>query len=48
MPAPHRLAARDSGDRLLVNDPLSGEQQLWSKEEFEAKWSLLGRRAISA
>jgi len=37
-----------AGDRLLVNDPLSGEKVLWSKEEFEAKWALLGRRAISA
>ncbi len=37
-----------AGDRLLVNDPLSGQKLLWSKEEFEAKWALLGRRAISA
>jgi uncharacterized protein YvpB len=37
-----------AGDRLLVNDPLTGQKVLWSKEEFEAKWALLGRRAISA
>ena len=36
------------GNSLLVNDPLSGERLVWSKEEFESKWSLLGRRAISA
>lgn len=34
--------------QLLVNDPLSGERLRWSKEEFEDKWDLLGRRAISA
>lgn len=37
-----------SGDQLLVNDPLSGERQIWSKQEFEEKWDLLNRRAISA
>ncbi|MBK5219501.1 MAG: C39 family peptidase [Thermoleophilia bacterium] len=37
-----------AGDRVLVNDPLSGESQLWSRTEFSEKWDLLGRRAISA
>ena len=37
-----------AGDRLLVNDPLSGEKQLWSKAEFEERWALMGDRAISA
>ena len=37
-----------AGDRLLVNDPLSGEKQLWSKTEFEERWALMGDRAISA
>jgi uncharacterized protein YvpB len=35
------------GSRLLVNDPLTGERVSWSKEEFEAKWQLLDRRAIA-
>ncbi|HEX5983435.1 MAG TPA: C39 family peptidase [Solirubrobacterales bacterium] len=37
-----------AGDRLLVNDPLSGEKQLWSKAEFEERWAMMGERAISA
>jgi len=37
-----------AGELLLVNDPLTGQKVLWSKEEFEERWDLLGRRAISA
>lgn len=37
-----------SGGRLSVNDPLIGERVSWSEREFEEKWALLGRRAISA
>jgi uncharacterized protein YvpB len=36
------------GGRLIVNDPLTGERLTWTKSEFEEKWALLGRRAISA
>jgi uncharacterized protein YvpB len=35
------------GDRLYVNDPIDGLKKVWTKEEFEAKWDLLDRRAIS-
>ena len=35
------------GDQLFVNDPLDGLTKTWTKAEFEAKWALLGRRAIS-
>lgn len=35
------------GDRLYVNDPLDGLRKVWTKAEFEAKWELLDRRAIS-
>lgn len=35
------------GSRLLVNDPLTGQRISWSREEFEAKWQLLDRRAIA-
>jgi uncharacterized protein YvpB len=37
-----------TGGRLIVNDPLTGERMTWTKAEFEEKWALLGRRAISA
>ncbi len=36
-----------AGDRLFVNDPLDGLRKVWTKAEFEAKWDLLDRRAIS-
>lgn len=36
-----------AGGSVLVNDPLSGESQLWSRREFKEKWALLGHRAIS-
>lgn len=36
-----------AGDRLFVNDPLDGLRKVWTKAEFEAKWALLDRRAIS-
>ena len=35
------------GDRLYLNDPLDGLRKVWTKDEFEAKWDLLDRRAIS-
>lgn len=36
------------GDRVLVNDPLTGRRLTWTKQEFESSWALLGDRAISA
>lgn len=36
-----------AGDRLFVNDPLDGLRKVWTRAEFEAKWDLLDRRAIS-
>jgi len=36
-----------AGSSILVNDPLSGESQIWSRKEFKEKWNRLGRRAIS-
>lgn len=36
-----------AGSSVLVNDPLSGESQIWSRKEFKEKWNRLGRRAIS-
>jgi len=35
------------GDQLMVNDPIDGQRKRWSKSEFEAMWSRLGRRAVS-
>jgi uncharacterized protein YvpB len=35
------------GDRVFVNDPIDGVRKVWTKAEFEAKWDLLDRRAIS-
>ena len=35
------------GDRLYVNDPIDGQRKVWSKDEFEAMWELLDRRALS-
>ncbi|HXV05744.1 MAG TPA: C39 family peptidase [Solirubrobacterales bacterium] len=32
---------------VLVNDPLSGTRQTWSKARFEQMWDGLGRRALS-
>lgn len=35
------------GDQVLVNDPLDGRFERWSKQRFEAMWKLLDRRAVS-
>ncbi|MBS1895419.1 MAG: C39 family peptidase [Actinobacteria bacterium] len=45
----HTVLLRGLRDGILsVNDPLIGERVEWTKQEFVEKWSLLGRRAISA
>ena len=45
----HTVLLRGLSDgRLIVNDPLTGERLTWTKAEFEEKWALMGRRAISA
>lgn len=31
---------------ILVNDPLSGTRQRWTISQYEAKWRLLGQRAL--
>jgi len=31
---------------ILVNDPLTGKRLRWSVSGYEAKWNLLGRRAL--
>ena len=36
-----------AGDRVFVNDPIDGQKKVWTRDEFEAKWDLLGNRAIS-
>ncbi len=37
-----------AGSRILLNDPLTGERQNWSRRDFKRRWGLLGRRALSA
>lgn len=37
-----------SGDRLRVDDPLTGRLEYWSRATFEAMWRALGRRALAA
>lgn len=32
---------------LEVSNPLQGTSERWTKEQFEAKWELLGRRALA-
>lgn len=34
------------GESVEFNDPLSGTRQSWSREVFERRWRLLGRRAL--
>lgn len=34
------------GDRIRVNDPIDGLRKVWTREEFEQMWALLGRRAV--
>lgn len=36
------------GDRVYVNDPLTGKRVVWSRAQFEQMWRLLGRRALAA
>lgn len=36
------------GEQIRVNDPLDGQRERWTKEQFELMWARLGRRAISA
>lgn len=36
-----------AGDRVALNDPLSGRRLSWSRSQFEAMWRGLGRRALS-
>lgn len=33
--------------RLLISNPLSATRETWTTAEFEARWRLLGRRALS-
>lgn len=33
---------------LLISNPLFGTRELWTKAEFEARWRLLGHRALSS
>lgn len=36
------------GEDVHVNDPLSGERLVWTKEQFEQMWAGLGHRALAA
>lgn len=36
------------GEDLHVNDPLSGERLIWTKQQFEQMWAGLGYRALAA
>lgn len=36
------------GEDLRVNDPLSGERLIWTKQQFEQMWAGLGHRALAA
>lgn len=36
-----------AGDRLAINDPLTGRRVTWSREQFDLMWRRLGRRALS-
>lgn len=35
-----------SGGGVALNDPLVGVKRVWTRTEFEWRWSLLGRRAL--
>ena len=35
------------GDGVEFNDPLTGTRRFWSRETFERRWRLLGRRALA-
>lgn len=37
-----------AGDRVEVNDPLSGRRLTWTRAQFELMWTRLGRRALGA
>jgi uncharacterized protein YvpB len=36
------------GEDVHVNDPLSGERLVWTKQQFEQMWAGLGHRALAA
>jgi uncharacterized protein YvpB len=36
------------GEDVRVNDPLSGERLVWTKQQFEQMWAGLGQRALAA
>ncbi|HSC20664.1 MAG TPA: C39 family peptidase, partial [Solirubrobacterales bacterium] len=36
------------GEDMQVNDPLSGERLVWTKQQFEQMWAGLGHRALVA
>lgn len=40
------VLTRLRGDRITLNDPLSGSRLVWTRAQFLAKWRLLGRRAL--
>lgn len=40
------VLTRLRGDRITLNDPLSGTRLVWTRAQFLAKWRLLGRRAL--
>lgn len=37
-----------AGNRVYVNDPLSGRRLQWTRAQFELMWRRLGRRALGA
>jgi len=37
-----------AGNRVDVNDPLSGRRLRWTRAQFELMWGRLGRRALGA
>lgn len=41
------LTGIDAAGKLIVINPLKGTRERWSKQEFEASWLLLDRRALT-
>lgn len=37
-----------AGSRIVLEDPLTGARQNWSRGEFKRRWVIAGRRALSA
>lgn len=37
----------DANGQVSVANPLKGTEETWSRQQFETKWKLLGRRALS-